>query len=479
METINYTKDVHKPIIAILAESNFQPYGALGAISASAVRSIILADDDISGDVIETDNDNVNLIHSENQCTILICTVDDGAAVGQLIYNDFGTKNLHVGFENLSKSNSKCSVRQCTLFVPILTPQLEQTPVCRAAFEEARRLQKPIVPAIAIKSWRPEDWLGLTIAGRTFFRIFDKESAYKPFFDSNRITDLRVEVEVACRPTPIQAEREEAEIKMLKEKIEQCEIKLRTWPPPRKPRSLDLLSDRQPVRVTLDEPNAKHRFLHIHHSITRIDMVGPPQILDECGLPKRRDIDSYIKSTNCQMEFRYAVKRGKAFVIIRTEPNIQMEQWMLDAIQGFPQYNIFSYEALEALVNGIPMIDVIMQAIRKIAHAQPPDVIDDCSAKLFELRCLLDDARDAISAESGQSRYKKCTRCGQQYDEYAKSGCKYHVDYYISSNIVENRWVCCRQQAKDSPGCRPCDHTDVVRVFTQDRRYGTWTWVPP
>ncbi|CAF4480985.1 unnamed protein product, partial [Rotaria sp. Silwood2] len=195
METINYAKDVHKPIIAILAESNFQPYGALGAISASAVRSIILADDDISGDVIETDNDNVNLIHSENQCTILICTVDDGAAVGQLIYNDFGTKNLHVGFENLSKSNSKCSVRQCTLFVPILTPQLEQTPVCRAAFEEARRLQKPIVPAIAIKSWRPEDWLGLTIAGRTFFRIFDKESAYKPFFDSNRITDLRVEVE--------------------------------------------------------------------------------------------------------------------------------------------------------------------------------------------------------------------------------------------------------------------------------------------
>ncbi|CAF4743430.1 unnamed protein product [Rotaria sp. Silwood2] len=53
METINYTKDVHKPIIAILAESNFQPYGALGAISASAVRSIILADDDISGDVVK------------------------------------------------------------------------------------------------------------------------------------------------------------------------------------------------------------------------------------------------------------------------------------------------------------------------------------------------------------------------------------------------------------------------------------------
>jgi len=138
----------------------------------------------------------VNLVHGDNTCTILICAVDDGATVGQLVYDEFLTKNLDVAFENLSKANAACSVRKCTVFVPILSPQLEQTPVCRAAFEEARRLQKPIVPVIAIKNWRPEDWLGLTIGGSTFFRIFDKENAYKPFYDSNRMTDLRVEVEV-------------------------------------------------------------------------------------------------------------------------------------------------------------------------------------------------------------------------------------------------------------------------------------------
>ncbi len=139
----------------------------------------------------------MNFIPGENTCTILICTVDDGASVGQLVYDELTTKNLDVGLENLSKPNAVCSVRKCTVFVPILSPQLEQTGACRAAFEEARRLRKPIIPVMAIKKWKPEDWLGLTIAGTIFFRIFGKESAYKPFYDSNRMTDLRVEVEVS------------------------------------------------------------------------------------------------------------------------------------------------------------------------------------------------------------------------------------------------------------------------------------------
>ncbi|CAM2713202.1 unnamed protein product [Rotaria socialis] len=563
METINYAKDIRKPIVVILGESNFQPYGALGAISAGAVHTMLLDDDGTSENVVtqlsniisnqkikknsknvtdpakmEANNDKVNLIHGETQCTILICTVDDGAAVAQLVYDDFISNNLNVGFENLSKSNAACSIKRCNVLVPILTAQFEQTPMCRGALEEARRLQKPIVPVIAIKDWRPEDWLGLTIAGCIFFRIFDKGGAYKPIFDSCRMMDLRVDVEVACRPIPSQAEREKAEIKSLKEKIEECKGKLQAWPPTRKPRTLNILTDRQPVRVRLDEPNAKLCFTHIHHTLTRLDLKAPPPMLDEYGLPKRREVDcmisyqwdnqifvrkvyedmsmreirvwfdiwgsmqrnaneamatgvecakvllvflskAYLDSANCQMEFRYAVKRGKGFVIIRTEPNIQLDPWMIEAIQGFPQYEIYSYSTLEALINGVPTIDVIMQAVRKVGHAQPPDVVDDCSAELFELRCLLDDARDAISAESGQSRFKTCTRCGQKFDEYTKGGCKNHRAYYMGGTILEGRWVCCRQQERDSPGCDSCDHTDVNRVFTVDPSYGTWTWVPP
>jgi hypothetical protein len=140
---------------------------------------------------------SVNLINGENAGTILICATDDGATVGQLVYDEFITNNLNVAFENLSKPNAVCSVRQCKVFVPILSPQFEQTAIGRAAFEEARRLQKPVVPVMAIKDWKPEEWLALTIAGSTFFRIFNKENAYKRFYDSNRMTDLRVEVEVS------------------------------------------------------------------------------------------------------------------------------------------------------------------------------------------------------------------------------------------------------------------------------------------
>jgi hypothetical protein len=146
---------------------------------------------------LDNDVNNANLVDGENVCTALICAVDDGATVGQLIYDEFLGKNLNAAFENLSKPNAVCSVRKCTVFIPILSPQFEQTPTCRAAFEEARRLNKPIVPVMAIKAWKPEDWLGLTIAGTTFFRIFNKENAYKPFFDTNRMTDLRVSVEVS------------------------------------------------------------------------------------------------------------------------------------------------------------------------------------------------------------------------------------------------------------------------------------------
>jgi len=80
-----------------------------------------------------------------------------------------------------------------------------------------------------------------------------------------------------------------------------------------------------------------------------------------------------------------------------------------------------------------------MQAIRTLAQAQPRDVIDDFSAELFELRSSLDDARDTVYVEAGQSRYKNCTRCKQQFDDNTKGGCKTHRAYCMGGNITEGR----------------------------------------
>lgn len=130
---------------------------------------------------------------------MLIGITNDGAHVGQIIYEHLREKGLNVAMESLTRADSPCSVRRCAVFVPVLTPEFEQIPVCRAAFEEARRLQKSIVPTIATKNWRPDGWIGLIIAASTFFRIFDQDNAYKQFFDSNRITDLTVEVQVSSK----------------------------------------------------------------------------------------------------------------------------------------------------------------------------------------------------------------------------------------------------------------------------------------
>ena len=123
---------------------------------------------------------------------------------------------------------------------------------------------------------------------------------------------------------------------------------------------------------------------------------------------------------------------------------------------------------------------MIVQTLRVLAEGQPADPIDDGSSELFELRSLLDDARDAQSLQTGQRRYKTCTRCRQQFDEYAKEGCKKHSAYFLGGGggLMEDQWVCCRQQTADSPGCVPCDHTDQTRVFVEDPQYGTSTWRP-
>lgn len=52
METINYAKDFRKPIVALLTELNFQPYGALGAISAGAVKSMTIQNDGVSANLV-------------------------------------------------------------------------------------------------------------------------------------------------------------------------------------------------------------------------------------------------------------------------------------------------------------------------------------------------------------------------------------------------------------------------------------------
>ncbi len=66
MEALNYAKDMHKPIVAIYADHTFRPYSALGAITASAIRSIILNDDSSFPHAV---SDTTNTAHAQAKDT--------------------------------------------------------------------------------------------------------------------------------------------------------------------------------------------------------------------------------------------------------------------------------------------------------------------------------------------------------------------------------------------------------------------------
>ena len=102
----------------------------------------------------------------------------------------------------------------------------------------------------------------------------------------------------------------------------------------------------------------------------------------------------------------------------------------------------------------------------------------DLSEDVIKLKELLSSAKDAIDAQKGSSRFKKCDRCQKTYEESNSIGCKVHSAYYVGGQIIEGRWVCCNQQSKDSVGCRDAPHTDAKRIWTHDPNYGTYTWEP-
>ncbi|CAF4663729.1 unnamed protein product [Rotaria socialis] len=195
-----------------------------------------------------------------------------------------------------------------------------------------------------------------------------------------------------------------------------------------------------------------------HHAHTHLDLKAPPPMLDEYGLSKRREVDCMISYQWDNQIFVRKVYEDMSIREIRVWFDIWGSMQMRPWLQKSTCINLTNLKQYPAGIR-------LAEAVRKVDHAQPPDVVDDCSAELFELRCLLDDARDAISGESGQSRFKICTRCSQKCDEYTKGGCKNHRTFYMGGTILEGRWVCCRQQARDSLGCNSCDHTDITRLL--------------
>ena len=185
----------------------------------------------------------------------------------------------------------------------------------------------------------------------------------------------------------------------------------------------------------------------------------------------------YQHSDNCMLEFNYAVTRGKAFIFILVEPNLKIAKWIEPHFNESPKFELFHVGDDNKLINNVPLIDVISQAIRNIGAAQPENDYFQLSEEVISLQEQLDDALDEISESTNTQRTKICTRCKKQYEPHKLEGCKMHSAYYLGGSILAGRWVCCRQQEEDAIGCRETTHVDKKITWTQDPDYGTYTWV--
>jgi hypothetical protein len=186
---------------------------------------------------------------------------------------------------------------------------------------------------------------------------------------------------------------------------------------------------------------------------------------------------SYQESVNCIIEFKYAISLNKPIIFILMH-EFPIDPWIQSQIDANYQFSINSIDDMATMYNNLSKLDWLAQVIRVVGAAQPDRNDDyDLSEEVFNLKQVLNDALDEIAANTGKARFKTCTRCQKQYEENNPIGCKAHSAYYMGGTIIAGRWVCCKQQDKDSVGCSDAVHTDFKLKWTVDPAYGTYKWM--
>eukprot|EP00299_Pterocystis_sp_00344_P019513 c9671_g1_i1.p1 GENE.c9671_g1_i1~~c9671_g1_i1.p1 ORF type:complete len:656 (+),score=159.35 c9671_g1_i1:34-1968(+) len=433
--------------------------------------------------------------------------------------------------------HSKIAVAR--VVIPILSPQYYDNPKSRDLIEYTRSIGVPLVPVVGYTGFNPSGWIALSIAGLLYHTILSVEQSTAKFYDSCPINDFVYAANAALTPPFTDEQREHAEIQALKVKLEELKQQLSVWPPPR--RAGAVVPEPEPFDLSKLEIKGTDNLPmnYIHYEITRLSFVPPKPLFDAYGVPIPSNFDvmfsynwgiqslvraiysnlsmrnvngwfdiwgdmignvneamafaiesssvlmvflteAYQASPNCNMELHYSLKRRKPIILIKAEKDLVIRPWIAEACAGCPMFELFEPSDAGILENGLPRLDHIAHAIRTMQtnYAKRVEKSMNMSEELFDLRELLEDAITAVHESKNTARFKKCTRCGEQFDEYSLSGCKKHSAYMMGGTIIAARWVCCSQTDINSVGCVSADHIDTPREWTLDPNYGTHTWVP-
>ena len=316
LELANYAKTIRKPIITILGQTNYKPFGTLGAIAVAGGTTIdFTRKEDFESNVtrlkkeVEVKSVSSSTSKPEIPKSGFVANANKTATKcsGVFVSYQSDTTNIAKMIEaalisnggstlgNPTKSNDEAIIG-CQVFVAVLSREYQSSEQSQASYELARAYRKNIVPVIGAKEYTPSGWLALAIAGKLYYSMPDHETAYKPFYDSSLMNDFCYAVKAFLQPQASEEERESSEIAALDKQLEDCKKKLQQWPPQPRPKEEEQAAAVTQaetavaeMKVTADKKNLP--FNYIHHEVTRMSFVPPKPLFDARGVPLRRTFD--------------------------------------------------------------------------------------------------------------------------------------------------------------------------------------------
>eukprot|EP00301_Raphidiophrys_heterophryoidea_P021343 c5803_g1_i1.p1 GENE.c5803_g1_i1~~c5803_g1_i1.p1 ORF type:complete len:649 (+),score=127.96 c5803_g1_i1:255-1949(+) len=563
MEILHFARALKRPIFAAFAQANYVPTSALGAMSAAAQFSIVVELDSSAlgsavgdlekaalnleapktGDFPNSSDfsrlERIGLNRPESKYDLYISHDPDTEHIAAMLAQaaqDLGTVRV--------EKSSEASVEEVSsskVFIPIYSPEYTANISSRHTVEQARALGIKTVPVIGIDKYNPTGWASLAIAGVLYHVLVSEEQARTKFFDSFPLNDFVYACKSALHPPASEEEKEISLVESLNKRVEECKIKLATWPPAARPKASQAEIDLYP---TIEIKGTEITMEHINYTVSRLDFAPPKPLFDQQGVPLRHTFDvmfsyewksqdlvrqafmdfrmknldgwmdiwggmvgninesmalavesslvmlvfltnAYQASPNCRMELKYAIARKRPIVLINADPNLVIAPWISEALPRSPMFEVRSVDDFAIIENGLPRINFIANAVRGLGDAfrKNPlsnDSENDVSEEVHRLRELLEDALCAIDAAQGTSRFQKCSRCGVDYEEAVNNAdsCKKHSAYFMGGTLLAPRWVCCSQNEQNSPGCSKAPHTSEPRAWTLDENYGTYSYLP-
>ena len=318
MESCNYVRAQRKCIISIIAQPDYTPFGALGAIcladspfipcsleptyQRSRVVQILSALPSPAAPAVPYNPAAGGALPALPpfptspelfQRRIFLSTAGDAAAAVEVVESAVA----QVGSATLTSEPSELD--QCGLVVCVLTEEYARSERCREHINRARQQGKFMIPIIGERGFElmvnNRGWLSLAIAGHLFYVLPDHKTAMKPVYDSCAHQRFASAVEAYLANPPSEHLRAQARLAALLVEAGELKEQLGHWPPTvaNTPECLTASTSSGPVFPTeapaAGSSSTPMRF--IHYQVMRQSFKPPPPLFDARGVAQRRRFD--------------------------------------------------------------------------------------------------------------------------------------------------------------------------------------------